>query len=104
MPNRTGASNRRTAGIRIVRATAATVRRTGLANGDLTTAARTNPVLMVNPAGTSPVTGVTSVAAGDNHTCARLNTGQVICTGANNVGQLGAGPGPNASRPIGVHR
>ena len=50
MPNRTGERSRRTAGIRIARivrivrataATAATVRRTGLANGDLTTAAAT---------------------------------------------------------------
>ncbi len=67
--------------------------------GDLSKTFRPSPVLMVNTAGTSPVTGVSSVSAGDNHTCARLNTGQVICTGANYVGQLGAGAGPDTRAP-----
>jgi alpha-tubulin suppressor-like RCC1 family protein len=72
--------------------------------GDLTTSYRNNPVLMTNTAGTAPATGVTAVTAGEHHTCARLNTGQLMCTGANDVGQLGAGPGPNTARPIGVRR
>ncbi len=72
--------------------------------GDLTNTARATPVPMVNTAGTSAATGVTAVAAGARHTCARLGTTQVICTGANDFGQLGAGPGPATARPIGVRR
>ena len=72
--------------------------------GDLTTMVRTRPVPMVNTAGTSSAVGVTAVAAGQNHTCALLDTAQVMCTGANDLGQLGAGPGPNTARPIGVRR
>lgn len=72
--------------------------------GDLTTTFRNQPVGMVNTAGTSPVTGVTAVAAGQGHTCALLPTAEVMCTGANDLGQLGAGPGPSTARPIGVRR
>ena len=70
--------------------------------GDLTTSPRPNPVLMRNTAGTAPATGVTAVTVGERHTCARLNTGQAMCSGANDIGQLGAGPGPGTARPIGV--
>lgn len=72
--------------------------------GDLTLTPRPTPVSMLNTAATAPVTGVTSVAAGARHTCARLTTAQVICTGTNDNGQLGAGPGPGTARPIGVRR
>jgi alpha-tubulin suppressor-like RCC1 family protein len=33
----------------------------------------------------------TSITAGDNFTCARLDDGSIRCWGANNAGQLGQG-------------
>ncbi|HEX6834197.1 MAG TPA: hypothetical protein VF132_11745 [Rudaea sp.] len=37
------------------------------------------------------LTGVASVATGPSHTCAVLDTGEVLCWGANEKGQLGCG-------------
>lgn len=44
-----------------------------------------------NPMGTGPLTGVTQIALGQRHTCARLNTGQARCWGENTWGEIGDG-------------
>jgi alpha-tubulin suppressor-like RCC1 family protein len=43
------------------------------------------------------LSGVTAVAAGDNHTCARKSDGAVACWGYNYYGQLGNGVSRNSS-------
>ncbi len=47
-------------------------------------------------------TGVTSLAAGDNYTCAILSVGKVQCWGANESGQLGDGSLVNQFKPVDV--
>ena len=54
--------------------------------GDGTTAIRTTPVAV-----SGLTNGVTSVAAGDNHTCAVTSGGGVQCWGDNGNGQIGDG-------------
>jgi alpha-tubulin suppressor-like RCC1 family protein/phosphatidylethanolamine-binding protein (PEBP) family uncharacterized protein len=46
------------------------------------------PTPTVTPSFT-PTIGVARIAAGGEHTCAALNTGEMKCWGRNNVGQLG---------------
>lgn len=46
--------------------------------------------------------GVKSVSGGDNHTCALVVGGKVMCWGYNYYGELGAGAGPNRSTPVQV--
>jgi len=55
-----------------------------------------------NPAGTGPLAGVTQVAAGSRHACARLSNGQAVCWGANDWGNLGDGTTTARSRPVAV--
>lgn len=47
--------------------------------------------------GTAPIGGVTEIAAGIAHVCARSNDGSVRCWGRNNNGQLGLGEGATDS-------
>jgi prepilin-type N-terminal cleavage/methylation domain-containing protein len=68
-----------------------------LGDGDTTTSARLNPVV-VRASGTAPdgpeLTGVTQISAGAFHTCAVVNggpTGTAWCWGSNWYGQLGVG-------------
>ncbi len=46
--------------------------------------------------------GVTTVAAGLSHTCALMASGQVLCWGMNNKGQLGDGTTTFRRSPVGV--
>jgi alpha-tubulin suppressor-like RCC1 family protein len=57
--------------------------------GDGTVNTRNRPVVVRNAAFTGPLVGVTQIAAGGAHTCARVNTGQARCWGDNGDGQLG---------------
>ena len=45
------------------------------------------------------LSGVTSIASGEEHRCARLGTGILACWGSNSMGQLGNGVG-YGSRPV----
>ncbi len=49
------------------------------------------PELDVRPPTISPNASVVDVGAGLNHSCALFSTGEVLCWGANEVGQLGQG-------------
>ena len=71
-----------------------------LGNDD--TSPLSGPVIVVNAAGTGPLTGVTAVAAGEYHTCALLSNHQVRCWGYNSYGQLGNGSDDDSHRPVGV--
>jgi alpha-tubulin suppressor-like RCC1 family protein len=44
-----------------------------------------------NPAVDGPLTGINSIRAGENHTCALFNNGLLRCWGRNHLGQLGYG-------------
>src|SRR5690606_18249564 len=52
-----------------------------------------------NPEGTAPLAGVTSLAAGTNHTCARLESGEAVCWGQGVDGQLGTGDRSDSPLP-----
>lgn len=59
--------------------------------GDGTYTYRTRPVIVLNEAGTGPLTGITEVTAGSKYTCARLTDGSGRCWGYNASGRLGDG-------------
>jgi|GEM_PF-1017343 len=65
--------------------------------GDGTTISRTAPIDV-----TGLITGVTTVAAGGNHTCAITPTGGVQCWGYNAFGQLGDGTTLSRTTPVEV--
>lgn len=65
--------------------------------GDGTTDERLTPAPVVGLPN-----GVTSLAAGGQHTCARLQSGAVFCWGANSSGQLGNGGNTASSTPVAV--
>ncbi len=58
------------------------------------------PVLVQNTAGTAALTGVSEVAAGGAHNCARLSAGLAACWGSNSYGQLGDGTHTQRTRPV----
>ncbi len=68
--------------------------------GDGTTTGSVNPVQVLE-SGSTPLGGVTQIAAGGSHTCALLDDETVRCWGNNGSGQLGNGtdtgsnPNPN---------
>jgi|GEM_PF-1342087 len=66
--------------------------------GNGTTTNSTTPVTVTLPVGTT----ATTITAGDLHTCAILNTGQVSCWGRNVVGQLGNGTTTDSTTPVTV--
>jgi alpha-tubulin suppressor-like RCC1 family protein len=57
------------------------------------------PMKVVATAGNQPLPNVLQVAAGDQHTCARLVGGTVRCWGLNDDGQLGDGTQDDRHRP-----
>ena len=69
--------------------------------GDGTQRMRQRPVVVKDPSGARPLTGVTQIDAGYEHTCARLGSGQVRCWGFESDGQLGDG-GADTSSPLPV--
>ncbi len=60
------------------------------------------PVAVSSVAGGSPLTGVTQVDTGEEHTCARLSTGGAVCWGSSDDGTLGDGTRTPAPRPVEV--
>ncbi|ACL23604.1 RCC1 domain-containing protein [Chloroflexus aggregans] len=50
----------------------------------------------------SPLQGVTAIAAGGGHTCARTSSGGVWCWGGNDFGRLGDGSYTDSSTPVAV--
>lgn len=67
--------------------------------GDGTVSRRTLPVLVKAPGGSAPLTGVDSISAGLNHSCAVAGS-VAYCWGANNDGQLGDGTQNVSARAI----
>jgi alpha-tubulin suppressor-like RCC1 family protein len=69
--------------------------------GARATTNRSRPVVVRTVAGDA-LTGVTQLQLGNEHSCARLNTGSVSCWGNDGAGQRGDGPSPNAAgaRPV----
>lgn len=65
--------------------------------GDGTTTNRSRPTDVVGLA-----SGVTRLAAGDEHTCAVTEVGGVVCWGLNSSGQLGDGTTRNRAEPVAV--
>jgi alpha-tubulin suppressor-like RCC1 family protein len=59
--------------------------------GDGSTTQRNRPVRVKNASGSGPLTGILSLYAGQDHTCALLSGGQVRCWGDTKYGQVGDG-------------
>jgi alpha-tubulin suppressor-like RCC1 family protein len=57
--------------------------------GNGTTTGSPTPVNVANAANFTAITA--SQSFGDGHTCGRRGSGQIVCWGANNYGQLGTG-------------
>ena len=68
--------------------------------GDNTMADKNTPVAVKNVAGTGTLSGVTTLSAGGDHTCALLTGGAVQCWGNNRFGQLGNNSTTNSSIPV----
>ena len=73
--------------------------------GQLGNASSTNslfPVQVVGVGGTGFLSGIVSISAGANSTCALSGSGNVYCWGANNGGQLGNNSTTGSSTPVQV--
>ena len=72
------------------------------ANGQIGNGSTTNQTRAVSVLNTNltAMSGVTGLAAGDVHTCARLNTGNVRCWGWNFYGQIGDGSTTDRYSPV----
>lgn len=75
--------------------------------GDGSTTAHARPVVVLDPAGTGPLTDVAEISAGGSinrseHTCARLTDGHAYCWGEGASGRLGNGTTADHSLPVAV--
>lgn len=71
--------------------------------GDSTTASKASPVSVLQVgSGTAPLTGVTAISAGWDHTCATMANGTATCWGMNNFNKLGDNSGSQSLRPVAV--
>jgi alpha-tubulin suppressor-like RCC1 family protein len=70
--------------------------------GDGTETERSLPVAVRKPTGSGNLTGITSLTAGSQHTCALLTTRQVRCWGSNFTGQVGDNTNATRRRPVTV--
>lgn len=59
-----------------------------------------SPAEVVAVAGPGALTGIDQVAVGDDHACALTSSGEVLCWGANDYGQLGDGTTTASARPV----
>jgi len=60
-----------------------------LGNGNATDSA--TPTAVLDPNGSAPLSGVVTISAGVDHTCAVTSGGTVFCWGSNSANQLGGG-------------
>jgi Regulator of chromosome condensation (RCC1) repeat len=75
------------------------------ASGQLGNGTRNNsssPLPVLNAAGNAPLSGVVTIAAGQDHTCAVTNSGGALCWGDNSQGELGNGSTTSSSLPVAV--
>jgi alpha-tubulin suppressor-like RCC1 family protein len=72
--------------------------------GDGTFTSRSTPVTVHTGSGLNrvPLSGVSGVAAGDQHTCVIITAGALRCWGGNSNGQLGNSSTQGASDPVAV--
>ena len=68
--------------------------------GNGTTDASVTPLVVKNPAGTGPLTGVSQVVTGNFFACALLTSGGLDCWGDNSFGQLGDGTTTSSLLPV----
>ena len=68
--------------------------------GDGGTADSAVPVTVVVAAGGAPLSNITRIAAGGQHTCAVLGDGTVRCWGLNSSGELGIGTTGTSATPV----
>ena len=73
---------------------------TAVSLGDGTTTQRNAPVAVTNGTGVANLVDITQIAAGGEHTCVRLGTGQARCWGRGGLGQLGNNLDQDRLRPV----
>jgi alpha-tubulin suppressor-like RCC1 family protein len=62
------------------------------------------PTAVLRPSGVGALGDIAQIALGDEHTCARLGSGQARCWGWNHDGALGDGTDHDRPLPVGVQR
>ena len=68
--------------------------------GDGSDQTRTDPVPVLAPSGSGPLTGASEISVGTLHACAVLTSGQARCWGHGGWGQLGDGTFTDRYRPV----